>query len=92
MHLENRVNSFLREQGAGAGEIKIRVVSSSEKLLEIKPLLKEKFGDEIQDRLPYRTKAMFVFEEIDGTDVCFFGMHVQEYPSSCPDPNSRYLT
>lgn len=48
-----------------------------------------RLGDEIQDTFPYRAKAMFAFEEIDGTDVCFFGMHVQEYGSACPAPNTR---
>jgi hypothetical protein len=29
----------------------------------------------MQAEFPYRAKAMFAFEEIDGVDVCFFGMH-----------------
>ena len=41
------------------------------------------------NQFPYRTKALFVFEEIDGAEVCFFGMHVQEYGSDCPAPNAR---
>ena len=37
----------------------------------------------------FRAKALFAFEDIDGTDVCFFGMHVQEYGSECAFPNTR---
>lgn len=44
---------------------------------------------EMPETFPYRTKALFAFEEIDGVDVCFFGMHVQEYGSECPFPNTR---
>uniref|UniRef100_H3D9B5 histone acetyltransferase n=1 Tax=Tetraodon nigroviridis TaxID=99883 RepID=H3D9B5_TETNG len=44
---------------------------------------------EMPETFPYRTKALFAFEEIDGVDVCFFGMHVQEYGSECALPNTR---
>ena len=44
---------------------------------------------EMADSFPYIAKAIFAFEEIDGIDVCFFGMHVQEYGSNCPTPNAR---
>ena len=46
---------------------------------------------EFPEQFQYKAKSMFVFEEIDGTDVCFFGMHVQEYGSECPFPNTRYV-
>ena len=28
---------------------------------------------EMCESFPYRTKALFAFEDIDGADVCFFG-------------------
>lgn len=53
--------------------------------------MKARFVDsgEMAESFPYRTKALFAFEEIDGVDLCFFGMHVQEYGSDCPPPNQR---
>ncbi|XP_074038438.1 CREB binding protein nejire isoform X4 [Leptinotarsa decemlineata] len=91
IYIENRVNLFLRKKEAGAGDVSIRVVSSSEKVVEVKPGMRSKFVEtgELTGEFPYRAKALFAFEEIDGVDVCFFGMHVQEYGSECPMPNTR---
>ncbi|XP_037133556.1 histone acetyltransferase p300 isoform X7 [Syngnathus acus] len=90
--LETRVNDFLKRQNhPEAGEVFIRMVHVSDKIVEVKPGMKSRFVDsgEMSESFPYRTKALFAFEDIDGADVCFFGMHVQEYGSDCPQPNQR---
>ncbi|KAA0712353.1 CREB-binding protein [Triplophysa tibetana] len=92
MYIEDRVNKYLKRQNhLEAGEVFVRVVASSEKTVEVKPGMKARFVDtgEMLESFPYRTKALFAFEEIDGVDVCFFGMHVQEYGSECSFPNTR---
>lgn len=90
-YLENRVNSLLKRKAAGAGDVAVRVLSSYDKVVEVKPAMKAKFVDNglMSESFPYRVKSIFAFEEIDGTDVCFFGMHVQEYGSDCPPNNAR---
>uniref|UniRef100_H3AHW2 histone acetyltransferase n=1 Tax=Latimeria chalumnae TaxID=7897 RepID=H3AHW2_LATCH len=83
---------YLRRQNhPESGEVTIRVVHASDKTVEVKPGMKARFVDsgEMAESFPYRTKALFAFEDIDGVDVCFFGMHVQEYNSDCPPPNQR---
>uniref|UniRef100_A0A671QHD5 histone acetyltransferase n=1 Tax=Sinocyclocheilus anshuiensis TaxID=1608454 RepID=A0A671QHD5_9TELE len=91
-YIEDRVNKYLKRQNhPEAGEVFVRVVASSDKTVEVKPGMRARFVDtgEMPESFPYRTKALFAFEEIDGVDVCFFGMHVQEYGSDCPFPNTR---
>ena len=91
-HIENRVNNYLKQKSNGdAGEVFIRVVSSSDKFVEVKPMMKQKFGgaEHWPETFPYRAKALFAFEDFNGVDVCFFGMHVQEYGSECTPPNAR---
>ncbi|KAM9394002.1 histone acetyltransferase p300 isoform 2-T2 [Pholidichthys leucotaenia] len=91
-YLETRVNDYLKRQShPESGEVTIRVVHVSDKVVEVKPGMKSRFVDsgEMAESFPYRMKALFAFEDIDGADVCFFGMHVQEYGSDCPPPNQR---
>ncbi|XP_065566300.1 CREB-binding protein-like [Artemia franciscana] len=90
--LESRVNNFLKKREATAGEVFIRVVSSVEKVAEVLPGTKSRFCGEngdLPESFPFRAKALFAFQDIDGVDVCFFGMHVQEYGSESPMPNTR---
>ncbi|XP_039255254.2 CREB-binding protein-like isoform X2 [Styela clava] len=92
-HIERRVNNYIkRNDSTGeAGHVHIRVVYSGDKTVEVRSGMKTKFVDtkEMPETFPYRAKAFFAFEEIDGVDVCFFGVHVQEYGSDAPKPNQR---
>ncbi|CAF3278892.1 unnamed protein product [Rotaria socialis] len=88
--LEKRVNDFLRNEcDPDTGRVTIRVLAASDRVCEVKSRLKNHFGSQIPAGYPYRTKAVFAFQEIDGIDVVLFGMHVQEYDSRCPAPNAR---
>ena len=32
-----------------------------------------------------------LFQKQDGVDVCLYCLYMQEYPDSCPAPNSRWI-
>jgi E1A/CREB-binding protein len=94
--LENRVNTYLNlhehecQVNQKPGKVTIRILSSVDKICETKQGMKQRYEGELSsETYPFRTKAIFAFEEIDGVDVVFFGMHVQEYGSECPQPNTR---
>ena len=88
--LQERVDDFLRKEcDGGAGRVTIRVLAASDRVCEVKPRFKKHFGGQVHDGYPYRTKAIFAFQEIEGMDVVLFCMHVQEYDSKCPGPNSK---
>jgi len=55
-YIETRVNKFLKKKEAGAGEVFIRVVSSSEKIVEVKAGMKSKYVEtgELCETFPYR--------------------------------------
>ncbi|CAF4764917.1 unnamed protein product, partial [Rotaria sp. Silwood2] len=83
--LEHRVNKFLFDKDCHQSRVTIRVVASSDKISKIKPQLKKYYPNQMaNDGYPYRTKAIFAFQEIEGIDVVFFGMYVQEYDEHCP--------
>lgn len=94
--LEKRVRKLLKTEEMSVGEtatgaVRIRVLASSDKTVEVLPWMKALFSKRgaFPESLPYRQKAIFAFQDIEGHDVCFFGMYVQEYGSDCPQPNHR---
>lgn len=93
-YLESRVNSFIKKSGCDFREVVIRVLSCSEKNVEVKQGMRKAYSKENKNEVtqfPYVSKAIFAFMEDGGAEVCFFGMHVHEYDSSCPHPNSRFM-
>lgn len=90
-HIEVRVNDFINKNKINAAEVHIRMLSNTEEMVQVKPEMRNLFVEsgEMNAEFPYRSKAIFAFQEINGVDVCFFGMQVQEYGSECPNPNAR---
>ena len=42
-YLENRINTFLKKKDAGAGEVFIKVLSSTDKIVEVRPGMKTRW-------------------------------------------------
>ncbi|KAI6648030.1 CREB-binding protein isoform X2 [Oopsacas minuta] len=83
--IEERVHALLREKECNE-DVFVRLVSTGERSIELKHKMKERYPDHATT-FPYHTKALFAFEMVDDVEVCFYGMHVQEYGADCPEPN-----
>ncbi len=95
-HIETRVNNFLSQNKVNCGKVDIRMLFNSDSSVKVLPETRKLFVDlgGTSGQFPYKNKAIFAFQEINGADVCIFGMYTQEYGSECASPNTRrvYIT
>ncbi|CAI2356261.1 unnamed protein product [Caenorhabditis sp. 36 PRJEB53466] len=85
--LEERVKAFLQQNSSGhCDEVFIRNVFSMQQTREVLPKMKERFPH-FPKQFECRRKTIFAFQVIDGEEVCFFAMDVEEYDNTCPEPN-----
>jgi len=72
-----------------SSSVHIRILSNYEETLKVKPFGQRLLG--MPDTLPYRSRAIFLFQKLDGVDVLLFVMYVQECDSKAPPPNRGKL-
>lgn len=106
-YIETKVNEHIRENSPTAGDVTIRVLTSYTDTIKVKPKMSEYVKncrqkteypsqahqnlENYPEEFSYTNRAIFAWQEIDGVDVCVFGMHVQEYGEDCPEPNRQIV-
>ncbi|KAH7298465.1 hypothetical protein KP509_25G044800 [Ceratopteris richardii] len=91
---EERAKAWGRplEEVPTAEGLVVRVISSVDKKLEVKPRFLKVFQQEAYPKeFMYKSKMLMLFQEIEGVEVCLFGMYVQEFGAECQQPNSRHV-
>jgi E1A/CREB-binding protein len=72
------------------GPITIRQVTSMERKLEVRELMKKRYAHKkYPDEFPFRCKCIVVFQLLDGVDVVLFALYVYEHGEDNPPPNQR---
>ena len=73
----------------------IRVVSNVQREWCVPAPVRKHFllpdGGEVRQTLSYRSKAVVMFQNFDGIDICLFCMYVHEYNGTAPNPNKKQV-
>lgn len=85
--IEKRINDHLKTFKSDIEPITIRNVLFCTKTSRILPETQKRMPSSLRE-FPYNSRAIFAFQKVDGSDVCFFGFYAQEY-SNCDEPNNR---
>ncbi|OWZ18415.1 Histone acetyltransferase [Phytophthora megakarya] len=78
-----------------AESIVVKVVSSIKGSSHVSSVVRENFrsaSQEYPQSIGYTSKVIFVFQMINGIEVCIFSMYVQEYDKHCQLPANRNRT
>lgn len=79
-------------QVEAGGPIYIRQVTSMERKLEVRELMKARYAHKnYPEEFPFRCKCILVFQELDGVDVILFALYVYEHGEDNPPPNQRVV-
>jgi len=95
--IEDKVRGRLLDLGHpdAADSTCIRVVSSVDREWAIPTPVRKHFrgvpDTTIPETLGFRSKAIMMFQTIEGTDICLFCMYVQEYNADAPAPNAGHV-
>ncbi|CAM9233171.1 unnamed protein product, partial [Phaeothamnion confervicola] len=101
-YIEGRVRRLLRamELGDVADTIFIRCISNVSCTYDVASIIRRAFdgghvggggggGNEVPAQVQYQSKAIVMFQSVDGADVCLFSVYVQEYGADAPLCNAR---
>jgi hypothetical protein len=95
--IETAIKDELRQLGEpeAADATVLRMVSSCTEVAKTNKHVRQGFAATKSGgyaaEYPFKSKALFLFQRLDGIDVLLFVMYVQEYDADCPPPNNRQV-
>lgn len=81
-------NPKKQDVGDTVPKVIIRVLSNCDETFTTKPFAKATAGGGVAPDYTYRSRAIFLFQHLDGVDVLLFIMYVQEFGPDAPPPNT----